>query len=192
MTRRFLLSLLVFALWATPNFAQALALDVTPQSDVSLVDKLTGPQMAVAGGVAVVAVPLAFFAARLVGSLSPDLVGAALPAVLIFALLPAAATAGVVAWTADGRFWPAFGLGVGTQVLAFAAAVLLDISAVRPLALAVFSVLDAAALAAISVSSAHWFPASGRGQEVASLVRAEADAERMKAPSSLSTFSMAF
>lgn len=192
MTRAMLLSLLVLVLWATPEMARADAFDVEPQATVSLVDKLTGPQMALAGGVAVVAVPLAFFGARFVGSLSPDLVGAALPAVLLFTLLPAAATAGMVAWTAHGRFWPAFGLGVGTQFLAFAAAALLDISAARPLALAVFSLIDAAALAAISVSSAHWFPATGGHAQLAHLVRAEADIEQLKAPLSVSNFSMAF
>lgn len=190
MTRGFLVSLLFLALYATPQWARADAFDATPTS-ASLVEKLTGPQMAFVGGAAVVAVPLAFFGARFIGSLSPDLVGAALPAVLVFTLLPAAATAGMVAWAGDGRFWPAFGLGVGTQVLAFAAAALLDISAVRPLALAVFSLLDAAALAAVSVASGHWFPASGGGGDVAFLVRSEADVERMKAPTSMSSFSLA-
>lgn len=191
MSRTLLLSLLVAGLWAAPQVASARTLDATP-SDALLVDRLASRQMAFAGGAALVAVPAAFFGARLIGSLSSNLVGAALPAVLAFALVPAAATAGVAMWAGGGRFWPAFGLGVGTQVVAFAAAVLLDISAVTPLALAIFSVLDAAALAAITVSSFHWFPAGGAGGDVSHLVTAEADRERMVAPKSVSSFSLAF
>lgn len=186
---------LVFAVLAgvgmAPGSATATALSVTSTDNV-LVDRLASRQMAVAAGAAVVSVPAAFFGARLIGSLSSNLVGAALPAVLAFALVPAAVTAGAAVWADGGSFLPAFGIGVGTQVLAFAAAVLLDISAVRPLALAVFTVLDAAVLATLTVSSLHWFPPAGAGGDVSHLVTAEVDRHRTEEPRSLTSFSMAF
>lgn len=190
MTRSLLVLAMVAGLWAAPraSFATALA----SPADTALVDRLVSRQMAVATGAALVSVPAAFFGARLVGGLSSNLVGAALPAVLAFALVPAAVTAGAAVWADGGRFWPAFGIGVGTQALAFAAAVLLDVSAVRPLALAVFSVLDAAVLATLTVSSLHWFPPAGAGGDLAHLVTAEAGRAPLDAPRTVSGFSIAF
>lgn len=199
LTRRILPLLMLAVLWALPARAERLNEPVSlaaPSPVPSLADKLASRQMLFTGGTALASVPVAFLAARLVGQLSPDLVGAAAPAVLLFALAPAAATAAVAAWSGDGRFWPAFGIGVGTQLVAFGMAVLLDVSAVRPLALAVFSLVDAAVLATLMVASTHWFPAqsdAGSASDAFSPTRhAVVDAERMERKATTTGFSLAF
>lgn len=116
--------------------------------------RLVNTQLVCAGGSALVAMPVAMLAGSLVGTLSNDLVLAAVPALLVYLLVPPAAaafaarTVGQGSAVMDPGFWKPFGVGVAVHVAITAAAVLLFGTSSRGyVGAALLSIVDAAALA---------------------------------------------
>lgn len=125
-------------------------------------------ELAAGAGAAVVAVPLTLLASRGVGSLSNNLVLAAGPALLLFAVLPPLAVAGAEAWMGNrlspgwGRLRPSLWVALGVQVLTTVAAISLGASAYSFRDVALLTLAEAVVLPASVTLTAHLSrPSSG-------------------------------
>jgi len=109
---------------------------------------LLGTQFGAGAAAAVVTVPLTLWGASAVGSLSNDLLGAALPSLVMLLVLPPLAVTVTEffvgqALGANPRLWSAFFVTLGTQVVAIAGGVLLGLWAGNPTHVALFTVGEA-------------------------------------------------
>lgn len=164
--RRWALPLLVLALFAAPAWAQddaravtlssALESDPASASDASMQvssNAWTGPrllatQFGAGAAAAAISVPLTLWGASAVGGLSNDLIGAALPSLVMLLVLPPLAvtlTEFLVgqALGANPRLWSAFFVTMGTQLVAIVGGVLLGVWAGNPTHVALFTLGEA-------------------------------------------------
>lgn len=96
--------------------------------------KIPALQFAIGAAAAALAVPAAIALGSWVGTLSPNFLAAGIPALLLYALLPAFAVAGLEYWLGNAlepgsyRFWGSFGVTLGVHLITTAVAVLLGAS----------------------------------------------------------------
>lgn len=107
-----------------------------------------GLTLGAGAGAALLSTPLALAGGVWLGATSNDLVVAALPAVLVLAVLPPIVVAWASHWASDGRaaFWPSFWTGLGAEVLAIVGAVALGLAAQNVGHAALFTVANAVLL----------------------------------------------